>query len=524
MFNRQFGLPTLLLAIFVAWPGAGNSADTQSPTVVVTLNDGRTLTGQLSPAPGSRLRFLTNLDTVGVSAEKIVTYLYGALELAGIGTVTGSFTDGALIVVTPQGEVRQAAKNIVSILPHYQTIVAQGPASQNAPAGNLAASPLGTGNGKPLVEKTTKANPTETTKPDYDAYCSLFENSPVAKEYANKIAKIAQLRSETKLTKVFDMNKLRLTEIDGIEGSWSNFDTKDKLLEKWVVEQTQKQWKQAGNYTPQQKYDTALNYCAYKHRNEDLKYIYFSNDRFNESDIDNKLYHLAYSLPKPIRKMDNNGNIVTETPPADWGGTLGFFRYPCCLLPIALMIDGSDKVVASIGKQVFARLDTITAALEKRQKAQTNEKAAAVVVPHPLTFSKAVDAARVFLDYLRLGQGRTAAQGVADSVMAPVFEGAELAAKHPDWTEEDYVIELNKQYGYNPAWDQTPKDTRLALVKEIRSDNLSAAEINNIKKVAKAALAACFNAENKIRPSERPSDPVEDCSKRVKRGEYIEKQ
>ena len=69
MSKRGLMLATLLIAVFVVWATTASSADTQAPTVVVTLTDGRALSGQIPPFRFS-FSFRTSLDTVGVRAEK----------------------------------------------------------------------------------------------------------------------------------------------------------------------------------------------------------------------------------------------------------------------------------------------------------------------------------------------------------------------------------------------------------------------------------------------------------------------
>lgn len=112
MMRGHLGLAVTLVATWFGAIAPVLANPDPSDPFVLTLRDGRELSG---PVQGERLRFQTSLDTLPVSIEKILSLSDGALDLAGIGEIEGSFVSGDFVIETPEGRVRQPAADVVAI-------------------------------------------------------------------------------------------------------------------------------------------------------------------------------------------------------------------------------------------------------------------------------------------------------------------------------------------------------------------------------------------------------------------------
>ena len=94
--------PCSSVAVTEAKPGI-----TRSPIMVITLKDGRKVSGRVS---ASRLKFQSTISIMGIRLGQITGFSGNELALDGIGTIEGNFVGGRFVVETSRG----ALSNLLS--------------------------------------------------------------------------------------------------------------------------------------------------------------------------------------------------------------------------------------------------------------------------------------------------------------------------------------------------------------------------------------------------------------------------
>jgi hypothetical protein len=155
--------------------------------------------------------------------------------------------------------------------------------------------------------------------------------------------------------------------------------------------------------------------------------------------------------------------------------------------------------------------------------AHASEKAVVAPASYPVTFSNVVSSVKVMLLYYQLGEGSEAATQAAKVITSPLIDAVYLLEDHPDWTVEDYLLELDNRYErINVSWENTSKEDKLALVKEIITNSLDEDDLANMLTVAGNAYQSCLRTIDSMPPTKRPFDPIDSCEESVNKGEYFD--